>query len=121
MAILFLLFTIVPIIELFLLIQVGQVIGAWDTVLIVIITGILGAYMARAQGMAIIANTQKQLAQGQIPTDPIVNGFLVFIGGLLLITPGFVTDLFGLSLVFPWTRKLYIKSVKTFFKKKIST
>ncbi|MCB9025764.1 MAG: FxsA family protein [Bdellovibrionaceae bacterium] len=121
MLILFLLFTIVPIIELFLLIEVGKVIGAWDTVFIVFTTGVVGAYMAKSQGLSILMSTQKQLAQGQLPTDNIIQGVLVFIGGVFLITPGFITDFLGLTLVFPLTRNLYIHSVKTFFQKKIKS
>ena len=121
MGILFLLFTVVPVAELYLLFEVSDIIGGWDTILLVIVTGIVGAYMARSQGLSIIMNTQKQLAQGQIPTDHIVHGFLVFIGGILLVTPGFVTDIFGLSLVFPLTRVLYINSVKKYFKNKITS
>lgn len=121
MAILFLIFTLVPIVELFLLIQVGKVIGAWDTVFIVVATGLVGAYMAKSQGLSILLSTQKQLSQGQLPTDNIIHGILVFIGGVLLITPGFVTDLVGMSFVFPITRKFFLHSVKSFLQKKIQS
>lgn len=121
MLILFLLFTIVPIIELFLLIEVGKVIGAWDTVFIVISTGVVGAYMAKSQGISILMSTQKQLIQGQMPTDNILQGVLVFLGGVLLITPGFITDFLGLTLVFPLTRHLYIQFVKSYIQRKIKS
>ena len=121
MGVLFLLFTVVPAIELLLLIEAGKIIGAWDTVLIVIVTGIVGAYMAKSQGLAILQSMQKEMTQGQLPADGIIHGLLVFVGGVLLITPGFVTDAFGLSLVIPFTRYLYISSVKAYIQRKIAS
>lgn len=117
---LFLLFTVVPAIELLLLIEVGKLIGAWDTLLIVILTGAFGAFMAKSQGLLLMTNIQKDLARGHLPADSLINGVLIFLGGILLITPGFITDVVGLSLVFPITRKLYILSTKSYFAKKIS-
>lgn len=121
MGILFLLFIIVPIAELFLLIEVGQLIGAWDTVLIVFLSGFLGAYTARNQGMSLLFSIKQQLAHGQLPTESLIQGFLVFIGGILLITPGFLTDILGLSLIFPITRKFFLNRVKDYFQRKLKT
>ena len=112
-------FTIVPAGELYLLIQAGKVIGAWETIWLVILTGVVGAHMARSQGMSIWLNTQKQIQQGQLPGDNLIQGLLVFVGGLLLITPGFVTDFIGLSFVFPLSRKLIVLVMKKMMARKI--
>ncbi len=119
MGFLFLLFTILPVAELYLLIKVGKVIGAWDTVAIVIFTGFIGAYIAKSQGFAILKSAQKQLSQGQLPSDDLVHGFMVFLGGVLLITPGFISDLVALVFILPVTRKYFLKSVKNFFLNRI--
>lgn len=106
------LFTIVPAIEIYLLIKVGSAIGGFNTIMIVIITGIFGASLAKSQGISILNRIQKDLADGKLPADQIIHGFLVFGGGLLLLTPGFFTDLIGLSMVFPGSRHLYIAILK---------
>ena len=121
MGMLFLLFTLVPAVELFVLIEVGQIIGAWDTIFIVVATGVIGAYMARTQGLLLWLNIQKEMARGRLPADHMIQGFLVFLGGVLLITPGFITDAFGLALVFPLTRMLFVSSVKRYFQRKVKT
>lgn len=108
----FLLFTLLPALELYLLIEVGSAIGAAETIMIIIITGILGAYYSRSQGLSIWQETNRKLAQGQVPTDSAIQGLMVLVGGLLLITPGFITDIFGFSLVMPWTRKILVKMFK---------
>lgn len=114
-------FTVVPALELYLLIQAGEVIGAWETVWLVILTGVVGAHMARSQGLSIWLNTQKQMQTGQLPADNIIQGFLVFVGGLLLITPGFITDIIGLSFVFPVSRKFFIYFFKKVLAQKIQS
>lgn len=113
------LFTIVPMFELYLLIQVGAVIGAWNTVGLVFVTGIAGAFLARSQGRAIMMKVQSELAQGGIPADSLLHGLMVFIGGLLLVTPGIVTDAIGFCLVIPFSRWLFLKLIKAHFKKAI--
>ncbi len=101
---LFLLFTLIPIVELALLIEVGQRIGTGATLLLVVATGLLGAYLARTQGLAVLRRTQAQLHQGQVPADGLVDGVLILIGGLFLVTPGILTDLVGIGLALPSTR-----------------
>lgn len=98
------LFIIVPAIELWGLISVGKVIGGWWTVVLVILTGMVGAWLAKQQGMQVLRNFQMQTSRGQMPTDSIIDGILVIIGSVLLLTPGFVTDLFGLVFLIPFTR-----------------
>ncbi len=103
---LILLFTIVPALELMVLIEVGSVIGSFNTILIIILTGGLGAALARLQGFAVLRNIQKNLNEGRMPTDDMVNGVMIFAGGLLLLTPGFLTDTLGFLLLIPWTREI---------------
>jgi UPF0716 protein FxsA len=116
---LFLLFTVVPALELYLIIKVGQSIGAANTILIIIATGILGAYYARQQGFRVVSNIQWKIQQGQVPGDDLVNGAMLLVGGALLITPGFMTDFAGFSLIFPPTREAIKVAVKRQIEKKI--
>ncbi|MFK8137992.1 MAG: FxsA family protein [Bdellovibrionales bacterium] len=116
---LILLFTMVPAIELYFLLEAGDAIGGFNTIMIVVLTGIIGARLARVQGAQVIAKMQSTVGQGQMPADALLEGFLVFGGGLLLLTPGFFTDFIGLSLIFPLTRLLYIRNFKTALEKKM--
>jgi len=109
---LFLLFIIVPIIEIMVLMNVGAWLGAWPTIAIVIITAWLGAKNVKQQGIATLNSVQTKMAQGEMPSDEIVAGVLLLVAGVLLVTPGFVTDFFGLSLLVPQVRKALIKSVQ---------
>ncbi len=108
---LFLLFTVVPVLELYLLISIGQHLGAMATVAIVLVTGILGASLARREGSRVMAAWQAAAQRGEKPKDGIVSSALVLVGGVLLITPGVVTDLAGLLLLVPWSRRLVAKYV----------
>jgi UPF0716 protein FxsA len=102
------LFTIVPALEFYLLYSIGGQIGAGNTFLIIIITGIVGASLAKSQGLSIIQKVQSELAQGQVPGKQLAHGFLVFGGGLLLLTPGFLTDILGFSMVIPGSRHVIV-------------
>ena len=115
---LLLLFIAVPIIELILLIKVGQQIGALATIVIVILTGIMGASLARREGIQIFSKIRSTLNQGEIPGKEMVEGVLILIGGVLLLTPGFLTDLAGFSLLIPQIRVLYAKKLINHFKTK---
>jgi len=109
---LFLIFVIVPIIEIAVLMQVGALIGGWPTVGIVIITAWLGAANVRQQGLSTIQNLQLKMAQGEMPSEEIVAGLLLMVAGVFLVTPGFVTDALGLSLLIPIVRKSLINKVQ---------
>ncbi|RLB68962.1 MAG: membrane protein FxsA [Deltaproteobacteria bacterium] len=105
---LLILFTLVPIIELYVLLEAGRQIGVGATIGMIFLTGIAGAYLARSQGFNLINRIQADLNQGRVPADQIMDGAIILSGGLLLLTPGFCTDLFGFCLLTPITRQ-YIK------------
>lgn len=102
---LFLLFIIIPIIEIALLMQIGGLIGVWPTIAIVIITAWLGAKNVRQQGLTTMQSVQTKMAQGEMPSTEIVTGLMLMVAGVLLLTPGFVTDIFGLLLLVPAVRQ----------------
>ncbi len=105
---LLLLFIIVPILEIYLLITVGGFIGTLPTILIIISTAIFGSYLLRAQGIATIQKAQGNLLQGQLPAFELLEGILILIGGILLLTPGFFTDTIGFIFLIPILRKYII-------------
>ena len=108
---LFLIFLIVPLIEIYLLIKIGSVVGAGTTIFLVVFTAVLGAFLVRTQGFSTLASVQMQLARGQIPALEIVEGLCLFIAGALLLTPGFFTDAIGFILLTPPLRRLIIHSM----------
>lgn len=122
---LFLAFTLIPLAELWLLITVGSYIGAWTTIGIVLLTGFAGAWLARLQGMATLARVQANMNQGIMPTEELIDGLLILVAGVVLLTPGFLTDILGLVLLFPPTRgpiKAWLKSkMKTWTAKRTVT
>lgn len=101
---LFLAFTLIPIIELYLLIEIGTIIGALNTVILVIATGFAGAWLARMQGMQTMIRVRSSLQQGIMPTEELMDALLIFMAGIVLLTPGFITDAAGLLLLIPETR-----------------
>lgn len=101
---LLLVFIIIPIIEIALLIQVSEVIGGWSTIALVIITAFIGAKLVKQQGTDALKNVQTQMAQGQMPAQDLFSGLCVIIAGVLLVTPGIVTDIFGFLLLTPLIR-----------------
>jgi len=114
--ILFALFIVVPIIEITVLMQVGALIGAWPTIAIVIISAWLGAKYVRQQGIATLQSVQTKMAQGEMPSGEIVTGLMLLVAGVLLVTPGFVTDAFGLLLLVPSVRQALANSVQKHIK-----
>lgn len=101
---LLLLFVVVPLIELYLLLYVGSQIGFWPTVAIVLVTGFLGAALAKREGLRVWHSYREALSQGRLPDEGIVGGLLVLLGGALLITPGMLTDVVGFCLLLPVSR-----------------
>jgi UPF0716 protein FxsA len=105
-------FTVFPLVELALLIEVGRRIGSLYTVAIILVTGVLGAYLARAQGLSVVRQVKARTSRGEIPGNELIDGVLVLTGAAFLITPGVITDLAGLSLVAPPTRRWYRETLK---------
>ena len=103
---LFILFTIVPVLELTLLIKVGSYIGALNTVILTVLISTTGAWLARVQGFLVLQKIQNNLNQGIMPTEDMLDGMMILVGGILLLVPGFITDAIGLILLFPVTRWL---------------
>jgi UPF0716 protein FxsA len=114
-------FTLIPLVELALLIEIGRAIGAGPTLGIVILTGIGGAALAKSQGLAVLSRIRSELASGQIPSDSLLDGALVLAGGLLLVTPGTLTDLVGLLLLIPSTRRAARNWLTRYLRKKLRT
>ena len=109
---LILLFTVVPITELALLIRVGQYIGVGSTLLIVVFTGVAGAYLAKMQGLITLRRIQQDVNHGIMPTDKLFDGVLILCSGILLLTPGFITDIIGFMGLVPLTRNLFKRWLK---------
>ncbi len=99
-------FTVVPFIELYLLLAIGREVGFWPTVGGVLLTGLIGAWLAKKEGVRVLRRWQESLAQGRMPEEGLVGGVLVLVGGVLLVSPGVLTDLVGLFLLFPPTRRV---------------
>lgn len=102
--ILVLFFIVVPFVEIYVLLQVGSVIGAFPTIFLVVLTAVLGGWLLRTQGFATWRRFQESLERGQIPAYEIVEGPILLVGGALLLTPGFFTDILGLICLIPATR-----------------
>lgn len=116
---LFAVFTIVPLIEVLLLLEIGTRIGTLNTIILIILTGILGAYLMRYQGFTVFRKIQEDLSQGIPPTDKIVEGTLVLAGGILLLTPGFFTDAVGFLLLIPQSRHYTMEMLQRAIQRRI--
>ena len=103
---LFLILLVVPVFEIYLLIKVGSLIGGIPTVALLLLISLLGAYLVRSQGFRIITQIREELALGRLPAAQLLDGALVFVGGVLLLTPGFFTDFLGIFFLIPLTRNL---------------
>lgn len=100
------LFIIIPAIEIVLFVLSGQLIGVWPTVALIVATGVLGAWLSKRQGLAVIQEAKREFMYGRLPSGAILDGICVLVGGVLLLTPGFLTDIMGLFLLLPTTRTL---------------
>ena len=117
----FLFFTIVPLVELFILIKIGGHIGALNTILLVIFTVLLGAMLVRMEGLRTLRQIQSSLAQGQLPAEELIDGVLIFAGGILLLTPGVLTDLCALILLLPYTRMHFKRWLRRRFDRMVAS
>lgn len=116
---LFLLFTVLPIVELAILIRIGEATEWWLPVALVIFTGIAGAALARWQGLRVIQRIRDDTRAGRMPGDALVDAFLVVLAGLLLIFPGVLTDFIGIALLIPPIRALVKRGVKAWMKRHV--
>ncbi len=104
---LFIAFAVLPVLEIYVLIHVGSMIGALKTVLLVLLTAFAGAWLARAQGMYTMLRIRENMNRGIMPTSELVDAAIILAAGMVLLTPGFITDTLGLLLLFPLTRDIF--------------
>jgi len=116
---LLILFVIVPVTELYILIEVGKKIGSLTTIGIIILTGIIGAYLIKGQGFMILRKIQNDLNEGIMPGDSLIQGAIILAGGIFLLTPGFVTDIVGFIFLIPASRNIVKKYLLKWLKGKI--
>ena len=105
---LFLLFIVIPIVEIVLFIKIGSLLGLWLTILVVVLTAIVGTNLVKSQGLNAIKEVQSSFLQGQDIARSLINGTLILIAGILLLTPGFFTDFIGITFLIPMTRNMWI-------------
>jgi UPF0716 protein FxsA len=118
---LFLLFTIVPLLDLYVLLLIGDRIGFWPTVGIVVLTGVVGAWLAHSEGLRVLRDWRRAILRGKVPEDGVLGGLLVLVGGVLLVTPGVLTDIVGLLLLIPPTRRLIAAWIRRGIERRISS
>jgi UPF0716 protein FxsA len=107
---------IIPAIEISLLLLSGKTIGVLPTVFLILLTGVVGAYLAKKQGIATLKKAQEEMRHGSMPADAVLDGICILIGGTLLLTPGFVTDLLGFLMLVPQTRMFFKRILYRLFK-----
>jgi UPF0716 protein FxsA len=106
-----LLILLVPIIEIYLFIKIGSQIGAFNTISLIFLTAIVGVYYAKYEGINTLKSAIKQTVKNEIPIYEIISGAALGFAAILMIIPGFLTDILGLLIIFPWTRKFFLKKV----------
>jgi UPF0716 protein FxsA len=110
------LFVFVPLLDLAILVRLGQAMGFWPTIALVVVTGTVGAILARNQGLQVLRGIRTEMSVGQVPSSRLFDGLLVLIGGTLLLTPGLLTDLAGFLLLLPpsrsWVKEILRKRVE---------
>ncbi|MXQ08240.1 FxsA family protein [Alphaproteobacteria bacterium GH1-50] len=109
---LFLLFLLVPLIEIALFIQIGGLIGLWPTLAIVILTAILGTFLVRSQGLQVLNQLRGSFEELRDPTEPLAHGAMILFSGALLLTPGFFTDAVGFALLVPGIRSAMYRTIR---------
>ena len=104
-------FFLVPLLEIYLLIKVGGLIGAWPTVALVVLTAVIGGVLLRQQGLSTLMRVQSTMARGQVPAMELLEGAVLLVGGALLLTPGFFTDAVGFLCLLPPTRRAFVQTL----------
>lgn len=113
-------FIVVPIIEIYLIVQVDAAIGGWETLALLVLDSVIGAWLVRREGFSILAKVQTALGRGSLPTNELIDGMLVLFAGALMLTPGFLTDGLGFILLLPPTRAVVRNALKRRFAGRIS-
>ena len=117
---LFILFTVVPVIEIYLIIKTGQVIGPLPTVFLLLAISASGAWLVRAQGFQAMRGIQAELAQGRLPAARLLDGAMILVGGVLLLTPGFFTDLLAIFFLIPVTRAFIKRLIGSWLQQRLA-
>ncbi len=112
-------FIFVPLMEIYILIEAGRIVGLVPTLFLIITTGAAGAWLAQSQGVEILKRIQEETSRGQMPATTLIDGALVLVGGLLLLTPGFFTDALGFSFLVPLTRDLWRQGLNAWLQKQL--
>jgi UPF0716 protein FxsA len=118
---LFLLFTALPLVDLWVLLQIGRALGFWSTVALVVGTGLAGAWLAKSEGLRVLHAWRRAVAEGRLPEEGVLSGVLVLAGGLLLVTPGVITDAIGLVLLFPPSRRVAAAALRRWMRRQIAS
>jgi UPF0716 protein FxsA len=117
---LFLAFTLIPVLEIYLLIKIGYFLGAFNTVVVVILTALLGASLARHEGIRTMTRVRESVNRGELPAEEMLDAVLIFIAGIVLLTPGFITDLAGIAILIPNARSWLKRRMRRKFDQWIS-
>ena len=119
MRVLFILFAVLPILEIALLVNVGSIIGGWNTIGIVILTAFIGSYFVKREGLSTLQTAQAKMQRNEMPGKELVEGLMLVVAGVLLVTPGFITDILGFMFVLPGTRHLLAAQVSKHMKMRV--
>jgi UPF0716 protein FxsA len=117
---LFLLFVVLPAVELALLIEVGRHLGTLATLGLIVLTGAVGASLARAQGLRVLQQIQVETQAGRMPAEPLIDGAIIVVAGALLVTPGVLTDVFGFACLIPGTRRILKNMARRAFERAVA-
>ncbi|HZG76433.1 MAG TPA: FxsA family protein [Paenibacillus sp.] len=116
-----LLMVVIPALEIWILFETGRLIGGWQTFALIVAMGFAGAYLAKREGRRVLEYARSEMARGVVPTSSILDGICIFAGGLLMMTPGFLSDVLGIVLVFPGTRFVFKGLLLKFIQRKIDS
>jgi UPF0716 protein FxsA len=116
-----LLFILIPILELALLVKLGQTMGFWPTLALVLGTGFIGAHLARSAGVKLLTHVRSEMNAGRVPSEALMDGLAILAGGILLLTPGLITDVAGIALLFGPTRRWIQARARRWFESQIQT
>jgi UPF0716 protein FxsA len=112
---LFLAFTLIPVLEIYFLIKIGHFLGAFNTVVVVVVTALLGASLARHEGIRTMIRVRESLDRGELPAEEMLDAVLIFIAGIVLLTPGFITDIAGIAILIPAARSMLKRRMRRKF------